>query len=73
MKRFDLHGIRHEAVEETLRQYLNFADPPFIVVTGRSDWMIRKTTCLLSEYGFAWERDACNPGILIVQSTPYFI
>ena len=73
MNRFDLHGFRHETVEDELRKYLNFADPPFIIVTGRSDWMIRKTTTLLSEYGFAWERDACNPGIIIVQSTPYFI
>ena len=73
MKRFDLHGMRHEAVEEALRQYLNWAEPPFIIVTGRSDWMIRKTGLLLSEYGFAFERDACNPGIIIVQSEPYFI
>lgn len=48
----DLHGIKHDSVDEVLRQFLNFVDLPCEVITGNSNRMRAIVQSVAEEYGW---------------------
>ena len=67
MKKLDLHGIRHAAAEDVVRNFLNFIDLPCQIVTGNSPRMKHIVKKIVKEYEwFCYERDNYNYGTLIV-------
>jgi hypothetical protein len=39
VKSLDLHNILHKDVEREVLQFINWEDPPFKIITGKSDRM----------------------------------
>ena len=67
MKTLDLHGIRHNQVDEVTRKFLNFAQLPCQVITGNSVEMKKIVKKIVKEYSwFCYEKDSYNYGTLIV-------
>lgn len=62
----DLHGVRHEFVEEKVRFFLNFVELPCTIVTGVSEEMVRRVSVVVEEYGWHLEGDANNAGSFVV-------
>lgn len=48
----DLHGTKHDSVDEVLRQFLNFVDLPCEVITGNSNRMRAIVQSVAEEYGW---------------------
>ena len=66
-KTLDLHMIRHSEADNKVREFLNFAELPVRIVTGKSSQMreIAKLVIEEYEYNFYFE-SAYNFGALIV-------
>tara|TARA_R110000782_G_scaffold95701_1_gene179833 strand:- start:544 stop:765 length:222 start_codon:yes stop_codon:yes gene_type:complete len=67
METLDLHGIKHQQVDEVTRSFLNFIDLPCQVVTGNSEQMKTIVKNVVREYEwFCYERDSYNHGTLVI-------
>jgi DNA-nicking Smr family endonuclease len=67
MQTLDLHGIRHQKAEDTVRGFLNFANLPCQIITGNSPEMKKIVKKVVSEYlWICYEKDCYNYGTLII-------
>jgi len=67
MQSLDLHGIKHEKVEEKIRRFLNFVSLPCEIITGNSLKMKTIAKKVIMEYNWiCYEKDYHNYGTLIV-------
>jgi len=63
----DLHGTKHEMVEEKVKSFLNFADLPCRIVTGNSLKMKQMVKEIAKEYGWHTRPALDNDGCLVVE------
>ena len=67
MRTLDLHGTKHEKVDEKIRKFLNFVELPCKIVTGNSDKMKLIVKSVVNEYGWDCKiLDDYNTGTLVV-------
>jgi len=67
MRVLDLHGHKHENVDEHLRKFLNFVELPCKIITGNSDAMKAFVKAVVSEYEWdCHEESSYNTGTLVV-------
>jgi DNA-nicking Smr family endonuclease len=67
METLDLHGIRHQEVDEIVRSFLNFIELPCQIITGNSPQMKEIVKKVVKEYEwFSYEKDSYNYGTLII-------
>lgn len=67
METLDLHGIKHQEVDEIVRSFLNFIDLPCQIITGNSPQMKEIVKKVVKEYEwFSYEKDSYNYGTLII-------
>ena len=67
LETLDLHLTRHARAEEKVRSFLNFADLPARIITGKSQQMRDITISIVKEYGYDYDfESAYNFGALII-------
>ena len=72
IKTLDLHMTRHSRADDKVREFLNFAELPAKIVTGKSKQMRDIATTVIKEYGYEFYfESAHNFGALIVRDTRY--
>lgn len=68
----DLHAIKHHDVDDRVRCFLNFANLPVKIVTGRSQQMRSIVISVIEEYGYSYSYEsAYNFGSLVVCEEKY--
>lgn len=69
----DLHGVRHEFVEEVLeKSLLGYHNTEgWEIITGNSTYMIELVEDFLSRHWFGWYRDPKNYGKIILSEEGY--
>ena len=50
MEKLDLHGVKHEKVQNMVEDFVLLNDPPFEIVTGNSDKMRELVNAVLDEH-----------------------
>lgn len=67
MEILDLHGVKHQQVDEVVRSFLNFIDLPCEIITGNSEQMKAIVRNVVNEYEwFCYEKNSYNYGTLTV-------
>ena len=67
MRTLDLHGVKHEDVDEKVRKFLNFVELPCNIITGKSPEMKKIVEDIVIEYEWSFhEKDSWNTGALVV-------
>ena len=67
MQTLDLHGKKHEKVDEIVRKFLNYVDLPCEIITGNSPKMKKIVKNIVLEYLWVcYEKDCYNHGTLII-------
>ena len=67
METLDLHGVKHQQVDEVVRTFLNFIDLPCEIITGNSEQMKDIVRNVVHEYEwFCYEKDSYNYGTLTI-------
>ena len=66
MKELDLHGLKHSEVEDEVIDFIVSTEPPFRIITGKSEEMRRMVKKLLDHYEFNFYIPAHNAGEIIV-------
>ena len=67
LETLDLHLTRHASADEKIRSFLNFAELPARIITGKSQQMRNITISILREYGYDYDfESAYNFGALII-------
>ena len=56
MKTLDLHGVRHEAVERLLENFILLNELPLQVITGNSTYMQSKLETFCDKHNVSYER-----------------
>ena len=70
MKKLDLHGKRHENVENEIINFIFKHQPPFEIITGNSKRMRELVNQIINKYGFeSHSKNWTNHGCLIVTSS----
>lgn len=67
MRVLDLHGVKHENVDESLRKFLNFVELPCKIIVGNSEVMKSLVKGVLNDYDWDFHEESThNPGTLVV-------
>ena len=67
MKSLDLHNVLHKDVEREVLQFINWEDPPFKIITGKSDRMREIVQKILQKRNLHWiDENFNNYGCLVV-------
>ena len=70
MNRLDLHGVKHQEVQNLLDSFIwenmNKKSDYIEIITGNSDQMKKIVKTVLSEYGMEASEEVINNGSLIV-------
>tara|TARA_Y100000287_G_C14079538_1_gene284883 strand:+ start:180 stop:410 length:231 start_codon:yes stop_codon:yes gene_type:complete len=67
LETLDLHLVRHSSADEKVRSFLNFAELPARIITGKSQQMRNITISIVREYGYDYDfESAYNFGALII-------
>ena len=63
----DLHHLSHEEAEKKIIEFINFLEPPFKIITGKTAEM-RKIACdIVTEYGWYYHDEYYyNYGCIVV-------
>ena len=68
METLDLHLIRHATVDDKVRSFLNFADLPAKIITGKSHQMRKIVVKIIEEYEYQYDYESSyNFGALIIK------
>jgi len=62
----DLHGFKHNEVDEKIRKFLNFATLPAQIITGKSTKMKGIAKAIIEEYGYLCDLTPGPAGRLLV-------
>ena len=69
MDNLDLHGVGHEAAEETIRSFLNYIELPCTITTGNSPKMKKILSKVIREYGWEMREPIYyNKGSFVIES-----
>ena len=72
LETLDLHAIKHSDVDDQVRCFLNFANLPVKIVTGKSRQMRNIVISIIEEYKYSYHfESAYNFGSLIVSEAKY--
>ena len=64
----DLHMTRHASADNKVREFLNFADLPARIITGKSRQMRQIVIAIVKEYEYSYNfESAHNFGALIIE------
>jgi len=63
----DLHGVKHENVERILHSACLEHNPPFIVITGKSDDMKRLVAQAVKPLGLSVRDTYNNSGRVVIE------
>jgi len=67
LETLDLHLVRHSEVDDKVRGFLNFAELPARIITGKSRQMRDIAISVVREYGYDYDfESAYNFGALII-------
>tara|TARA_Y100001938_G_C7891208_1_gene329880 strand:+ start:403 stop:624 length:222 start_codon:yes stop_codon:yes gene_type:complete len=67
MKSLDLHNVLHKDVEREVLQFINWEDPPFKIITGKSHKMREIVQKILQKRDLYWiDENFNNYGCLVV-------
>ena len=67
LETLDLHLMRHSEVDDKVRGFLNFAELPARIITGKSRQMRDIAISVVREYGYDYDfESAYNFGALII-------
>ena len=66
MNELDLHGLKHIEVEDEVENFILINEPPFKIITGKSDEMRRMVKNMLDYYEYNYYIPAHNAGEIIV-------
>lgn len=67
METLDLHLTRHAIADEKVRTFLNFAELPARIITGKSQQMRNIAISVVKEYEYDYDfESAYNFGALII-------
>lgn len=63
----DLHDTPHEEVEHKVIEFINFLEPPFKIITGKSE-KIREIVCnIIKNYGWSYHNEYFyNYGCIVI-------
>ena len=62
----DLHGVKHEAAADHIREFLNFVELPCKIITGKSEKMSAIVRNIVKEYDWICYNELSNEGAYIV-------
>ncbi len=62
----DLHGAKHAAAEEDVRNFLNFVELPCTIITGDSAKMREIVCSVIKEYGWHYYYRTSNYGEMLI-------
>ena len=63
----DLHHLSHEEVVEKVIDFINFLEPPFKIITGKSDKMRELVCNVVEQYGWHYHDEYYqNYGCLVI-------
>jgi len=72
MKSLDLHKTLHKDVEREVLKFINWEDPPYKIITGKSDYMREIVIKILRRNGLYWMNDKFdNHGCLVVLESKF--
>jgi len=72
MKSLDLHKILHKDVEREVLRFINWEDPPYKIITGKSDYMREIVIKILKSNRLHWMNDKFdNHGCLVVLESKF--
>lgn len=66
MIELDLHGLKHVEVRDEVEDFILRNEPPFRIITGKSEEMRRMVKDLLNHYEYDYYIPAHNAGEIIV-------
>tara|TARA_B100000282_G_C31526029_1_gene396138 strand:- start:37 stop:264 length:228 start_codon:yes stop_codon:yes gene_type:complete len=67
LQTLDLHMTRHSVADDKVRSFLNFADLPVRIITGKSQQMRSIVVKVVEEYDYACDFESSyNFGSLII-------
>ena len=63
----DLHNTPHQEVEHKVVEFINFLEPPFKIITGKSEKM-REIVCnIIEKYGWSYHNEYFyNYGCIVI-------
>lgn len=68
----DLHHLPHEQVEDIVVDFVNFLEPPFRIITGKSEKMRNIVIDIIKDYGWSYhEQYYDNYGCLVIMENKY--
>tara|TARA_Y100001938_G_C8037636_1_gene404278 strand:+ start:180 stop:407 length:228 start_codon:yes stop_codon:yes gene_type:complete len=63
----DLHHLSHKEAGDIVIDYINFLDPPFQIITGKSEKMRNIVIEIIKDYGWAYhDQYFDNYGCLVI-------
>ena len=63
----DLHNTPHEEVEYKVIEFINFLEPPFKIITGKSEKMRQIVCNIIKKYGWAYHDEYFyNYGCIVI-------
>ena len=68
----DLHHLPHQEVIDVVIEYVNFLDPPFQIITGKSEKMRDIVIKIIEDYGWTYhDQYFDNYGCLVIMENNY--
>jgi len=63
----DLHHLSHKQVKDIVVNFINFLDPPFQIITGKSEKMRQIVIDIIEDYGWTYHQQYFdNYGCLVI-------
>jgi 16S rRNA G966 N2-methylase RsmD len=63
----DLHHLSHEEAEKSILDFINYIDPPFQIITGKSEKMRQVVIDIIKDYGWSYHNQYFhNYGCLVI-------
>ena len=72
LKTLDLHLTRHSKADDKVRSFLNFAELPVRIITGKSQRMRKIVISVVKEYDYDYSYESThNFGALIINERSF--
>ena len=72
LKTLDLHLTRHSKADDKVRSFLNFAELPARIITGKSQQMRKIVISVVKEYDYDYSYESAhNFGALIINERSF--
>ena len=64
--KLDLHGVRHHDVDRVVENFVILKNPPFTIITGKSEKMRNLVIDVLDRNLHQWDIPVLNQGVIKV-------